>query len=225
MTTAYQDKNGVVYLVYEQNIQLGRGLRGIRAVVNRGRSVNVVSMSTVTMESLYLQPLPHEAVANCANRLLQPFGADVTIDPIAREVLGRILKEEVEMAKKATAEAPAAVPEKTNKKFAGVTAPAPAAKGESKAAKADAAGGNEGPSLYDTFVVSTGKGAESREGSLWRKAHDLSQKPVKLGDLIEQVAGEIELKSEKDKDQVVKIRLRDGYTRLGFLQDAPAGKK
>lgn len=212
MARVMQDKNGVVYL-HLTNLN-HMGVEGVRAIVNKGKKVAVVFIDNDTVTSLYLQPIT-TSVVEVANLLLHPTNKDAIVTSAAQHELGKCIKEEVDMAKKAAVEAPA---EPKKGKFAKVTAPA-ASNHKGEVGTAQTLADLKGNDLYQTKVVTTGKGAEAREGSLWKTVHELAGKPIVLADLISAVAEKMpDLKSEKDKETVIRVRVRDGFTRLEYLK-------
>ncbi|MGD0511300.1 MAG: hypothetical protein ABSA33_05680 [Candidatus Micrarchaeaceae archaeon] len=220
MAIVLQDQNGVAYLCLQENIRIpGTRQTGIKAVVNKGNSVQVVTIDSQTVERMYLQPVKC-GVVEVANLLLHPTGNGVTVSNVAQRELAQCIKEEVEMAKKATAEVAAVVKTEKANKFTKVTAAEPAATHKGKVGEAQTMEDLKGNALYSTKVVTTGLGKEARAGSLWAVAHEQALKPITLGDLITNVTEKVVLKSEKDKETVVRIRLRDGFTRLGYLKAA-----
>lgn len=72
--------------------------------------------------------------------------------------------------------------------------------------------------VFQTKVIATDKTA--REGSFFGIVKAEASKPVVLEDLIQRVADKVTLRSEKDAETVVRCRVRDCFTRLGFLTEA-----
>lgn len=107
----------------------------------------------------------------------------------------------------ATAEATS---KKSKKQKAAKEAPAPKEK-KNTGRKADT-------SVYETMVVASSK--ETREGGFFDKVMKLAKNPIKLETLIGKVAKEVELRSAKDAETVVRVRVRDAFTRLGYLKTA-----
>ena len=72
--------------------------------------------------------------------------------------------------------------------------------------------------VFQTKVIATDKTA--REGSFFGIVKAEASKPIVLEDLIQRVAGKVTLRSEKDAETVVRARVRDCFSRLGFLTEA-----
>jgi hypothetical protein len=212
-----QDKNGVCYLRTRAGVTVAPGVIGITAIVNRGHAVQVVKIDNDTVDSLWLQPTEQQNVVSVINKLLSPSDPGATISTFAQVELARILKEEVKMAEKKAAETKA---EKT-KKFA-----APAAEKSAPAEKAEKAerrpmtlaelADNE---LYATKVRATEKIKDAKAGSLWAYVRDYAQKAIPLHELIKKVVdSDLVLKSEKEREIVLRIRIKDAFTRMEYLE-------
>ena len=229
MPIVLQDKNGVCYLQTASDVVVAKGVLGIRAIVNRGHEVQVVKLDYHTVESLWLQPIEDKnKVALVIQKLLSPSDQTCIVSSLAKLELSQLLKEETEMAKKAAVEAPAAVPTK-KAKFADVTAPA-----ADKAVKVPKTPAEpkepRGPmtldelkdnALYATKVKATAELDKAKAGSLWARVKEYATKPITLAELIQKiVASDLVLKSEKDREMVVRVRVKDAFTRLGYLEEA-----
>ncbi len=105
---------------------------------------------------------------------------------------------------------------KKGKKTAKKAAKAPAKVAAKKAAAAD----QPRAEVYDTMVVATSK--ETKEGTFFAQVQKFAAKPIKLETLIKKLVDEVELRSAKDPEGVIRVRTRDSFTRLGFLKAAKA---
>ena len=109
---------------------------------------------------------------------------------------------------------------KKGKKAAKKAAKTPA-KGAKVPAKTEKASGRvASTAVYDTMVVATSK--EAREGTFFAAVQKFAGKPIKLENLIQKLVAEVELRSAKDPEGVIRVRTRDSLTRLGFLKAAKA---
>lgn len=95
----------------------------------------------------------------------------------------------------------------------------------SKAPKAEAPktegaprGRKRDEAVFQTKVIATDKPA--REGSFFGIVKAEASKPIVLEDLITRVLDKATLRSEKDASVVVRARVRDCFSRLGFLTEA-----
>lgn len=96
-----------------------------------------------------------------------------------------------------------------------------AKKAPAKAAKKSAASADPSQpraEVYQTMVVATGK--EAKEGTFFGQVQKFAAKPIKLETLIQKLVSEVELRSGKDPEGVIRVRTRDSFTRLGWLKAA-----
>jgi hypothetical protein len=216
----FRDVNGVAYL----RVELNEESAGF--VVNKGFHVDLIHINSHhARQALYLQPVVGASIFACAKNLLHPLNENVTISVLAQEALKRILEnkelqmkatENTKPTKFASVNAPAA---KNSKKAAAAPAvkakPAKAVKASNGAAPAAAVS-----ELYQTKVVATKAATEQREGSFFHTVGALASKPITLERLISAVAAKVELRSGQDAEKVCRVRVRDAFTRLGFLKEA-----
>lgn len=227
------DQQGTRYL------RVGSDMGSVHLAYNNGHTVDIVKMDNATIRSRDLRPVPGASILDAARQLVKPLNSGVKVSPQASDLLKAILqnKELIEMAKisvvrKQTAATEEAAPAARTKKPVLVkgakNAAAPAKAAKAKAAKDESpANGRHNDELYETKVVATDKATGAREGSFWAQLGKLASKPITLSTLINRVtANPAGIRSEKlagDSDALaasVRIRVRDAYTRLGFLKTA-----
>lgn len=77
--------------------------------------------------------------------------------------------------------------------------------------------------LYETRVVATKKIANSNTGSLWALLAKLASKPVTLNALVASVAKSDVFRKKRSPERravVARCRVRQAYTRFGYLRKA-----
>lgn len=225
------DQQGTRYL------RVSSDMGNVHLAYNNGYTVDIVKMDNATIRSRDLRPVPGASVLDAARQLVKPMNSGVKVSPQALEVLNTILqnKELIEMAKisvvrkqAATEEAPATKAAKKPVLVKGAKTAAAPAKAAKKATKeAPATNSRHNDELYETKVVATDKATSAREGSFWAQLGKLASKPITLQTLINRVAANpAGIRSEKlsgDADALaasVRVRVRDAFTRLGFLKTA-----
>lgn len=97
-------------------------------------------------------------------------------------------------------------------------APKTDAKAEAPKTEGATRGRKRDETVFQTKVIATDKPA--REGSFFGIVKTEASKPIVLEDLITRVLDKATLRSEKDAAVVVRARVRDCFSRLGFLTEA-----
>lgn len=140
------------------------------------------------------------------------------------------LKTAATTAKSAAKEAPKATPAKAEPKKSPAKGTAKASEStkaspkKATPAKAQPKGKADQGDLYATKVVATKAAQEAREGSFFNRLAEYAAKSITLDALIEKMATDKtlfrEAKSKTDAIACLKVRCRDSFTRLGYLQAA-----